>query len=92
MPGFTELLPKPDGRLSAYPAFQSSLLLLRALRSTLHYVLLPYFPQLENLLAFALHAAFPRSLGGRDPTDYYASSVALLIFRLFCHSHLWLSD
>ena len=26
------------------------------------------------------------------PADYCASSVARLIFRLFSHSHLWLSD
>jgi hypothetical protein len=30
----------------------------------------------ENLLAFALYAAFPHSVTGRDSRDYYASSVA----------------
>jgi len=34
------------------------------------------FPAIENLLAFALYAAFPHSKGGRYATDYYASSVA----------------
>ena len=29
----------------------------------------------ENLLAFALYVAFPRSVTGRYTRDYYASSV-----------------
>jgi len=53
----------------------------------LHYVRLPYFLQLESLLAFALHAAFPRSLGGASlPPTTMPAPLPGLIFRLCRHS------
>jgi hypothetical protein len=52
----------------------------------LHYVLLRLLLQLENLLPFALRAAFQRSLGGRDSTDYYGSSVPSSDFQVLRHS------
>jgi len=85
MPGFTALPPEPDVIVSHRPALQFSLRFLalghfakycKQYVRVLHYVLLPYSLQSENLLAFALCVAFPRSLGGRYSTDYYASSVA----------------
>jgi len=64
MPGFTELPSEPDVRLSPRPALQFSLIAkyCHLYIRVLHYVLLLYPWQLENLLAFALYAAFPRSV------------------------------
>ena len=80
MPGLTALPPEPDVTVSHRPALPFSLRFLakycKQYVRVLHYVLLPYSLQSENLLAFALYVAFPRPLGGRYSTDYYASSVA----------------
>jgi len=80
MPGFTELPSEPDVQVSKCPALQFPLSFLakhcgQYIR-VLHYVLLLYRSQLENLLAFALWTALPPSLVRRHAHDYYASSVA----------------
>jgi hypothetical protein len=59
----------------------------------LHCVLLLYISAIGKPAGLRPVRGFP-ALHGQDvtPADYYASSVARLIFRLFSHSHFWPSD
>ena len=68
-------------RVSRYIALQSLLIHrvnnARDRVSDKHYACLHPSRRLNDLCPFALHAAFPRSLVGRHPHDYYGHSVTL---------------
>ena len=42
-----------------------------------HHAYLPEILDIGHLVPFALRAAFPPSLAGRDSRDYYGTSVAI---------------